>query len=125
MALSRTQRTGLTPQEIEFMSMERHVEIVPLFSMKELKDLDQVADRTLLVPPPSLATAGTDPVSALFALDESLWSIRAAAEEEDTVVVGDSFEEATAVQDCRTSVDDCRYALSLSLLSKLRHVGGG
>lgn len=42
MALSRTQRAGLTPQEIEFMAMERQVEIVPFFSMKELKDLDRV-----------------------------------------------------------------------------------
>lgn len=53
MALSRAQRSGLTPQEIEFMAMERQVEIVPFFSMKELKDLDKVSPRSLPAMPPT------------------------------------------------------------------------
>ena len=43
MALSRVQRVGLQPAEIEFMATEEEIDIIPLFSLDSLFNLDKVS----------------------------------------------------------------------------------
>lgn len=50
MALSRPQRQGLTPLEVEFMATERLIEMVPLFKMDSIKNLDMVRCCPVLSP---------------------------------------------------------------------------
>ena len=42
MSLSRVQRVGLQPSEVEFMATEEEIDIIPLFSLDSLFNLDKV-----------------------------------------------------------------------------------
>ena len=43
MSLSRLQRVGMTPAELEFIALEVEIDIIPLFSLDSLFNLDKVA----------------------------------------------------------------------------------